>query len=160
MPAPPSAWLVFAGEVFSEGSLGARAILCSAARADFARSISDDPNRPTPGALRPGVSLLRVEATGGRLGLVGVVLVDLFDLRKCSVVFTCDPFDNKRAARRFTTQPGSRIEPSGNAIAAATPSRSGISALISDRSGNAFRISAHDYELAISRKPPLASFRR
>jgi hypothetical protein len=32
-------------EVRTEGALGARAILCSAARADLARSVSDDPDR-------------------------------------------------------------------------------------------------------------------
>jgi hypothetical protein len=45
MTAALSIGLVLGGEVLAEGSLGARAIFWSAARADFARSISDDPNR-------------------------------------------------------------------------------------------------------------------
>ena len=51
---------VLGGEVLAEGSLGALAIFWSAARADFARSISDDPNRPlAQGAI--GVSVFRAK---------------------------------------------------------------------------------------------------
>ncbi|MFY9828619.1 MAG: hypothetical protein WAK69_08390 [Rhodoplanes sp.] len=39
---------VFSGEVLTERALGARAILCSAARADLARSVSDAPNGSLP----------------------------------------------------------------------------------------------------------------
>jgi hypothetical protein len=45
MTAPAPVGLVFVGEVFAEGALGPRAILCSAARADLVRSVSDDPYR-------------------------------------------------------------------------------------------------------------------
>jgi hypothetical protein len=46
MTAAGAAWLVLVGEVLTKGTLGARAIFCKAARADFARSISNDPDRP------------------------------------------------------------------------------------------------------------------
>jgi hypothetical protein len=45
MTAPLSVGLVLVGEVLAEGSLGARPIFCSAARADLAWSVSDDPHR-------------------------------------------------------------------------------------------------------------------
>jgi hypothetical protein len=38
-------WLVFVGEVLANRALGARAIFCRAARADFARSVSDESDR-------------------------------------------------------------------------------------------------------------------
>ena len=41
-----SVWLVLIGEMLAERALGSRAIFCRAARADFARSLSDDPDRP------------------------------------------------------------------------------------------------------------------
>src|SRR4051794_19844451 len=44
MTAALSIGLVLVGEMLAEGSLGARAIFCSAARADLARSVSDNPN--------------------------------------------------------------------------------------------------------------------
>src|ERR1700722_16678044 len=46
MTAAGTVWLVFVGEVLAKRALGARAILWRAARADFARSVSDDPHRP------------------------------------------------------------------------------------------------------------------
>src|SRR5262249_24306376 len=45
MTAAPTVGLVLAGKVLAERELGARAIFCSAARADLVRSISDDPYR-------------------------------------------------------------------------------------------------------------------
>jgi hypothetical protein len=44
MTAALSVGLVLVGKMLAEGALGARAIRCSAARADLARSVSDDPN--------------------------------------------------------------------------------------------------------------------
>jgi len=44
MTAADTAGPVFVGKVFAEGTLGARAILWRAARADLARSVSYDPN--------------------------------------------------------------------------------------------------------------------
>jgi hypothetical protein len=44
MTAALSVGLVLVGKMLPEGALGARAIRCSAARADLARSVSDDPN--------------------------------------------------------------------------------------------------------------------
>jgi hypothetical protein len=46
MTAAGTVWLVFVGEVLAKRALGARAIFWRAARADFARPISDDPDRP------------------------------------------------------------------------------------------------------------------
>jgi hypothetical protein len=46
MTAAGTVWFVFVGEVLAKRALGARAILWRAARADFARSVSDDPHRP------------------------------------------------------------------------------------------------------------------
>jgi hypothetical protein len=37
-------WLVFVGEVLAKRALGARAIFWRAARADFARPVTDDPD--------------------------------------------------------------------------------------------------------------------
>jgi hypothetical protein len=45
MTAAPAVGPVLVGEMFAEGTFGARAIFWSAARADLARSISDDPDR-------------------------------------------------------------------------------------------------------------------
>ena len=42
MTAPGAVWLVFIGKVLAKRALGARAILWRAARADFARPVSDD----------------------------------------------------------------------------------------------------------------------
>ena len=44
MTAALSVGLVLTGKVLAESALGARAILCRAARADFAWSVSDDPH--------------------------------------------------------------------------------------------------------------------
>jgi hypothetical protein len=44
MTAAGTVWLVF--EVLAERALGARAIFWRAARADFARPVSDDPDGP------------------------------------------------------------------------------------------------------------------
>jgi hypothetical protein len=44
MTAANTAGPVFVGKVLAEGTLGARAIFWRAARADLARSVSDDPN--------------------------------------------------------------------------------------------------------------------
>jgi hypothetical protein len=57
MTATGTIWLVFVGEVLAKCALGAGAILWSAARADFARSVSDDPHRPLS-ERAVGVSLL------------------------------------------------------------------------------------------------------
>ena len=46
MTAAGTVWLVFVGEVLAKRALGAGAILWRAARADFVRSVSDDPHRP------------------------------------------------------------------------------------------------------------------
>ena len=46
MAAAGTVWLVFVGEVLAKRALGARAIFWRAVRADFARPISDDPDRP------------------------------------------------------------------------------------------------------------------
>ena len=46
MTAAGTVWLVFVGEVLAKPALGARAIFWRAVRADFARPISDDPDRP------------------------------------------------------------------------------------------------------------------
>ena len=46
MTAAGTVWLVFVGVLLAKRALGARAIFWRAARADFARPISDDPDRP------------------------------------------------------------------------------------------------------------------
>jgi hypothetical protein len=46
MMAAGTVWLVFVGEVLAKRALGARAIFWRAARADFARPVSDDPDSP------------------------------------------------------------------------------------------------------------------
>ena len=46
MTAAGTVWLVFVGEVLAKRALGARAIFWRAARADFARPVSDDPDGP------------------------------------------------------------------------------------------------------------------
>src|SRR5215467_4010528 len=63
----PAAGLILVGEVFAERPLGAFNIFCSAARADFARSISDDPDRAlAERAVR--VSLFRAEPSASPFG--------------------------------------------------------------------------------------------
>jgi hypothetical protein len=59
--------LIFSGEVLAEGALRACAIFCNAARADLARSISDDPY----GALAEsavGISFFGAQPDTGPLG--------------------------------------------------------------------------------------------
>ena len=46
MTAAGSVWLILVSEIFADDALGPCAILRSAARADFARSIADDPDSP------------------------------------------------------------------------------------------------------------------
>ena len=46
MTAAGTVWLVFVGEVLAKRAFGACAIFWRAARADLARSVSDDPHRP------------------------------------------------------------------------------------------------------------------
>jgi hypothetical protein len=46
MTAAGAVWLVFVGEVLAKRALGARAIFWRSARADLARSVSDDPDCP------------------------------------------------------------------------------------------------------------------
>ena len=46
MTAAGTAWLVFVGVLLAKRALGARAIFWRAARADFARPVSDDPDGP------------------------------------------------------------------------------------------------------------------
>jgi hypothetical protein len=59
-------WLIFVGEVLAEGPLGAGAIRCSAARADLARFVSDDPHRAlSKGSI--GVAPLRAKPEAGSL---------------------------------------------------------------------------------------------
>ena len=63
-----------------------------------------------------------------------------FDARERSIVFPCDTLDDKPTSGAFSRRPEAVMEPSGNAKAAATDSRSGVSGLISSRAGTAQRI--------------------
>jgi hypothetical protein len=64
MTAAGSVGPVLVGKVLAKGALGARAILCSAARADLARSVSDDPHRALS-ERAVGVSFLRPKPEAG-----------------------------------------------------------------------------------------------
>jgi hypothetical protein len=57
-------WLVFVGKVRSERSLGARASLCNAARADLARSVSNDPP-PSPAERAVDISFFGTQPETG-----------------------------------------------------------------------------------------------
>ena len=67
MTAARSVGLVLVGKVLAEGALGARAILCSAARADLARSVSDDPHCALA-ERAVGVSFFGAEPEAGSFG--------------------------------------------------------------------------------------------
>ena len=135
MTATGSVGLVFVGEVLAERSLGVRAIFCSAARADLARSISDDPDRALA-ERAVGVSLFGSKPQASSFS--GTRHRSLICSICASVVKSLpamrSTISRPRAASR--RNPEAVIEPSGNAIAAAMPSRSGVLGPISSRAGN------------------------
>jgi hypothetical protein len=122
MTAAFSVGLVLGREVLAEGSLGARAIFWRAARADFTRSISNDPNRALS-ERAVGVSVLGTKPeTDSFWGTRHKALI--FSI-SASVVKSL-PATRSITSRPFAASlrnPLAVIDPSGNASAAATSSR-------------------------------------
>ena len=125
MTAAFSVGLILGGEVLAEGSLGARAIFWSAARADLARSISNDPNCAlSEGTI--GISVLGAKPETD--AFCGTRHNALISSMAASVVKSL-PATRSITSRPFAASlrnPLAVIDPSGNASAAAISSRSGV----------------------------------
>ena len=133
MTAAGTVWLgLFVGEVLAKRALGARAIFWRAVRADFARPISDDPDRPL---LERAVGVPLLGSARGALSLDATYCPHFLDRGERGVVFPRRALNDKPPLAASRRNPLAVIEPSGYAKTAATARRSGVSSPTSLRAG-------------------------